>query len=98
MKRKLKKLLAILLTLSLLLGISGCSVFGGNSSKKDDGPAIIYRARIELPYSTGARAVAEQEGAEVVSAYLTARAYLKQLEDFDTSDEASFDSEDCLDV
>ncbi|MBQ1367539.1 MAG: hypothetical protein IIY45_05565 [Firmicutes bacterium] len=98
MKRKLKKLLAILLTLSLLLGISGCSVFGGNSSKKDDGPAIIYRARIELPYSTGARAVAEQEGAEALGAYLTARAFLKQLEYFDTSDPAAFDANGYVDL
>ena len=88
-----KKGLAVLLIISMLLGISGCSAFGGKSSKKEDEPAVIYRARVTLPYSTGARAVAEQEGAEVVSAYLTARAYLKQLEDFDTSDEASFDSE-----
>ena len=97
MKRKLKKLLVCLIVLGMLLSSSGCSAFSGMfGGKKADEPAIIYRARIELPYSTGVRAVVEQEGAEVVSAYLTARAYIKQLEEFDTSDEASFDAENYL--
>ena len=93
MKKKTKKLLAVLLIVSMVLSLSGCSAISGLfGGKKADEPAIIYRAKITLPYSTGARAVAEQEGAEVVSAYLTARAYLKQLEDYNT-DEASFDAE-----
>ncbi|MBO4887083.1 MAG: hypothetical protein J5589_02060 [Firmicutes bacterium] len=94
MKRKLKNLLVCLLTLAMLLSASGCSSFGlGSNGKKADGPAIIYRARIELPYSVGVRALVEQEGAELLGAYLTARAYLKQLEFFDTSDPATFDSD-----
>ncbi len=93
-----KKGLAVLLIISMLLGISGCSAFGGKSSKKEDEPAVIYRARVTLPYSTGARAVAETEGAEALGAYLTARAYVKQLEDFDTSDPASFDANAYVDL
>ena len=44
-----KKGLAVLLIISMLLGISGCSAFGGKSSKKEDEPAVQPSHRWSYP-------------------------------------------------
>ena len=98
MRRKMKKLLAALLIVSMVLSLSGCSAISGLFGGKKDEPAVIYQAQIELPYSTGVRAVVEQEGAEALGAYMTARAYLMKLEEYPVDNENAFNAEEYMDL
>ena len=90
MKRVTRLALSVLILASLLVQMSGCGLFGG---KTGDGEMDISGVCVTIPYSEGLRAVVEMEAADTLSRYIIARSYLEMLDNFDVSDEATFDAE-----